>query len=401
MTFHPPPGSHGRRSWSGASLGGCSTIAKLNPFDKHGQQGRRHPGRSASRWSPSTRRSRSAEALKGQPTSSCPRPQLVDAWPQPGGPAQGWVDNVAAGPDFQVAWRTRHRPGHQRRATTSPPRRWWPTARSSPWTARPRCSALDADTGADVWRTDVGGRRPGRDKEAFGGGVAYANGKLYVSSGYRFVAALDAASGRVLWRTAHRRADPRRARPSAAAGCSPSTSTTRWSAFDADDRRAGLDLPGAGRAGAADRASSPAVSGDTVIGAFASGELVALRTVQRQPAVDRDPVAHQPHQRAVGDPRHRRPAGDLPGRRLRRQPLGRVRRHRPAHRPAASGTSPITTITTPWPAGDVVYVVAKAGEVIAASRASGQVYWIRDLNAGITKRKKRSLFSARCWPPTA
>ena len=30
--------------------------------------------------------------------------------------------------------------------------------------------------------------------------------------------------------------------------------------------------------------------------------------------------------------------------------------------------------------------------MIAASRASGQVYWIRDLNAGITKRKKRSLY---------
>ena len=41
---------------------------------------------------------------------------------------------------------------------------------------------------------------------------------------------------------------------------------------------------------------------------------------------------------------------------------------------------PVVGITTPWAAGDVVYVVSKAGEVICVSRENGQVYWITELN---------------------
>jgi len=54
-------------------------------------------------------------------------------------------------------------------------------------------------------------------------------------------------------------------------------------------------------------------------------------------------------------------------------------------------TLPVATITTPWPAGDVVFLISQAGQVICASRESGQVYWINDLNKGL-KRKKRSLY---------
>jgi outer membrane protein assembly factor BamB len=41
---------------------------------------------------------------------------------------------------------------------------------------------------------------------------------------------------------------------------------------------------------------------------------------------------------------------------------------------------PVSATTSPWPAGDVVFVVDQAGEVICASRDSGQLYWITDLN---------------------
>ena len=41
----------------------------------------------------------------------------------------------------------------------------------------------------------------------------------------------------------------------------------------------------------------------------------------------------------------------------------------------------------PWPAGDVVYVVSKAGELITINRENGQVYWITDLNAERTRQE--------------
>jgi outer membrane protein assembly factor BamB len=43
-------------------------------------------------------------------------------------------------------------------------------------------------------------------------------------------------------------------------------------------------------------------------------------------------------------------------------------------------------------AGDVVYVTSQAGEVICIARESGQIYWIVDLNKGIS-RKKRPIWS--------
>jgi len=53
----------------------------------------------------------------------------------------------------------------------------------------------------------MGGRSDGG---GFGGGVAVGGGKVFVSSGYRTVTAIDQASGAVIWTTPVRCADPRR-----------------------------------------------------------------------------------------------------------------------------------------------------------------------------------------------
>jgi len=44
-------------------------------------------------------------------------------------------------------------------------------------------------------------------------------------------------------------------------------------------------------------------------------------------------------------------------------------------------------ITTPIPAGDVVYVVSKTGQLICASRENGQIFWMRDLNEGFVPKR--------------
>jgi outer membrane protein assembly factor BamB len=49
---------------------------------------------------------------------------------------------------------------------------------------------------------------------------------------------------------------------------------------------------------------------------------------------------------------------------------------------------PVVGITSPLPEGDVVYVMAVDGRLICAARESGQIYWIRDLNAGYVPKKK-------------
>ena len=128
-------------------------------------------------------------------------------------------------------------------------------------------------------------------------------------------------------------------------------------------------------------ASSPAVSGDTVVASFGSGELVALRTANgndlwnvalsrasRTSALSeiRDiagrPVIYQGDVFAVSH------SGVFAATDLR---TGQAR-----------WSLPVVGITSPLPAGDVVYVVAVDGKLVCASRESGQIYWVHDLNAG-------------------
>jgi outer membrane protein assembly factor BamB len=53
---------------------------------------------------------------------------------------------------------------------------------------------------------------------------------------------------------------------------------------------------------------------------------------------------------------------------------------------------PVVGITAPVPAGDVVFVVSKTGEVICASRENGQIFWMRDLNEGFNAKKQGGIF---------
>ncbi len=370
----------------GASLSGCSTLDRINPLHKDtankakASEGERIPLLTFNQ------KLEVSDALKGQ-EFYLPDPEQVTSWPQPGGVPGQWVSNMAAGAKFQIAWRKNFGEASSRKAYVTAP----PVAvdgRVYVMDAEARVSALDAASGDRIWRVDLA-QKTKRDRDAFGGGVAYVDGKLYVTSGYRFVAALDPANGKVLWRT---KVDtPIHGAPTVMAG--------RVMAINVDDELETFNT----ETGAQDwtyqalteparilAASSPAPAGDTVIAGFASGELAALgaangaeewtvtlsRTSRTNALSEIRDIAGRPvvYQGDVLAGSH---SGVLSAVDLRTG--------------AQRWTLPITTITTPWPAGDVIYVVSLAGEVICISRDNGQVYWITDMNKGL-KKKKRSLW---------
>jgi len=127
------------------------------------------------------------------------------------------------------------------------------------------------------------------------------------------------------------------------------------------------------------------VSGDTVVASFGSGELVALRASNGNDLWS-EALSRANRNNALSEIR------DIPGRPAIYQ--GDV--FAVSHSGVFSATDlrtgqarwslPVTGITTPWPAGDVVYVVSKAGEVICVARESGQIYWITDLGKDREKR---------------
>lgn len=131
-----------------------------------------------------------------------------------------------------------------------------------------------ATSGAPLWSRDTTPAGEPED-DASGAGLAYSGGRLFVSTGFGQVHALDAATGRVLWT---------QDLDNAASGA-PTVSNGRvyvvdrgargW-ALDAGTGRVEWTVNGTPSAAGVVGGAAPAISGDTVVLPFASRELVAL-----------------------------------------------------------------------------------------------------------------------------
>lgn len=373
-----------------AALGvsGCNTLGKLNPFD--GGDGPKETASAGERISivPADQRLEAAESLKGV-DFALPAPVVVADWPLPGGTPEQSVEHVDAAPALEVAWRKNIGRGSGKgRFVTAPPIA--AGGRIFTLDGEATVTAHDARTGAQIWRTSI---KPGdnkRDREAFGGGLAYADGKLYVSSGFREVVQVDAGSGAIGWRT--RTEQPVHAAPTVANGrvLVVSLDNTLLT-FDAATGAAGWTYQALSEPARVLASSSPAVSGDTVVAAFGSGELVALRQ-QNGADLWNAALSRSSQTSALSEIR------DIPGRPVIYQGDVFAVSHSGvfAATDLRTGSSrwslPVVGVTTPWAAGDVVYVVSRDGQLICASRDSGQIYWIRDLNEGAKAQKKGGVF---------
>lgn len=364
-------------------LSSCSTLGKINPFDKKGPKDVASEGERIS-IIPDDQRLEPAEALKGVDFSLPPATALAE-WPLPGATSEQAPGHVSAAPELAIAWRKDIGQGSKGgRHVTAPP--IMAAGRVYVMDAGAEVSARDARTGAEVWRVNLRPTDNRRDKEAFGGGLAYADGKIYATSGYRVVAQIDAASGAVGWTT--RTAEPIHGAPNVAAGrvIAVAIDNTLLT-FDTATGAPGWSYQALSEPARILAASSPAVSGDMVVAAFGSGELVALRAANGNDLWT-EALSRASRTSALSEIR------DIPGRPVIYQGDVFAVSHSGVFAATdvrtgqARWTLPIVGITTPLPAGDVVYVVSKAGEVICVARESGQIYWIRDLNAGFTPKKK-------------
>ena len=364
----------------GVSLAGCETVGKLNPFNKNSEnkvkaaEGERIP------LIAFNQKIEVSDALKGQ-EFFLPDPQPVPSWPQAGGQPDQWIGNLAAGGQFKVAWRKSFGEGSSRKAfVTSPP----VAAEGVVVALGFQIEVVAPDPLAGL---GVQGRHARLGVHhidaAVGGGVAFAAGRLYVTSGYRFVAALDAATGKVIWTT----------RVDTPIHGAPTVMNGRVMAINVDDELESFNI----ETGAQDwtyqalteparilSASSPTPAGDTVIAGFASGELAALGSSNGNEEWILT-LSRTSRTNALSEIR------DIAGRPVVYQGDVLAGSHSgmfmavDIRTGAARWSLPVTTITTPWPVGDVVYMVSQAGEVICASRETGQVYWITDLNKGLKK----------------
>jgi len=329
-----------------------------------------------------------ADALKGA-SFYIPDPQPVADWPVPGGTPSQSVENVAAGRDFVVAWRSKFGAGSGRAThVTAPP--IGADGKIFVMDGAATVSAYDAASGHEIWRKDLSVKTR-RSKEGFGGGIAYADGRVFVSSGYRFVAAVDASSGKLLWRTP---VDvPVHAAPTVADGRVYAESVDdNLMTFDAATGTPGWAYQALVEPARILEATSPAVTADTVVASFASGELVALQPANGN-GLWSAVLSKSNRNSALSEIR------DIPGRPVIYKGDVFAISHSGLFAAIDLRTGdvrwslPLTGETTPWPAGDVVYATDTSGVVVCASRDSGQVYWVVDLNKNVKKPKDRAVWS--------
>ncbi len=326
-----------------------------------------------------------------------PGPQPATTWSQPGGNAENAVEHVAAASDFAIGWRRDIGAGSSaRRQVMSPVVA--DNGRVFVMDGEATVTAVDSSSGSVAWNVSVkpdeqefrrsmfslglGGSSTGG---GFGGGVAVGGGKVFISSGYRTITAVDQATGAVLWTTP----------VDVPVHGAPTVSGPRVYVVDVENQIFALDVNtgqqvwayrGIPEPARIMRASSPAVTGETVIAPFSSGELVALRASTGQ-SVWQQVLSRTSRTSALSEIR------DIAGRPV----VSRGVVYAVGHSGVMSAIDvrtgqpkwqlPIAGVNAPLPAGDVVYVVSKGGELTVVNRETGQVYWTRDLNEGRARQE--------------
>ncbi|MBI6628390.1 outer membrane protein assembly factor BamB family protein [Pontibaca salina] len=298
----------------------------------------------------------------------------------------------------------------QNAALGETPRLLWSTSIGSPDGKRARITAdpvvgggliytLDSGArvsgvtpaGAVAWSTDLtpSSERPG---DSTGGGLAYDNGTLYISSGFGILTALDASSGAVRWRqeldaTGSGTPTVRDGIVYLVAG-----DETAW-AINASNGRILWQLSAAPSVVNVLGAPSPALVGDQAIFGFGSGDVIAAfrrggmrnwnasvagqrlgRAVSRISDVTGSPVVAG-NAVYAGNHSGRLAAFDIQtGEQLwvaRQGALGPV-----------------------WPAGDSIFAVTDINQLVRFDASNGSVIWAIDLPGFVRdKPRKRS----RTW----
>jgi outer membrane protein assembly factor BamB len=313
-------------------------------------------------------------------------PAEVNAdWAQPGGTADKSMGHVALGDNPARAWDVNIPAGSNRVRLGA-----------SPVIAGDKMFVMDvnatlhaftASNGSPLWTAEIAKADKKSRPARFGGGVSFDDGKVFATDGLGDVVALDATSGKEMWRA--KPGGPLRGSPSIEDGqlyvlsqdnqlfaLSTADGSVKWTATGS--------LESQGVFGVA----APAVARGTIVAGFSTGELNAYRyengrtlwqdalsrtsistSVSSLADIDADPVIDDNKVYAVGQG-GRMVAIDLAtGQRIWEQNFA--------------------SIATPWVAGEWVFVVTDESKLYCLQRSTGKVRWVSQLRGFKVEKKKK------------
>jgi len=208
-----------------------------------------------------------------------PVPTVNPDWPEAGGYPNHAMQHLSLPDKLTQVWRTSIGEGASR----------YTRVLSQPVVAKGRVyamdggvqvSALDAATGNRLWQADL--KPDDEHGSSFGGGVAFWNDHLYVSTGYAQVLALDPGDGKVIWKTAV--GAPVRSGPTVSDGrIFVVTVDNELTVLATDDGRRLWNHNAIPETASLLGSASPAVEGEVVVAAYSSGELYALTVENGRP----------------------------------------------------------------------------------------------------------------------
>jgi outer membrane protein assembly factor BamB len=213
--------------------------------------------------------------------------------------------------------------------------------------------------------------------QGMGGGVAWNANKIYVTSGFGVLICMDARTGREIWRKDLHM--PIINAPVVNGGrIFVSTHDNHLYAMAESDGRTLWEHQGIAEAQGMLASTNVAVSGETVIAPYTSGEIFALR-VQNGQVGWSEVLSRSGHVTALSQ------LDDIAGRPVIDR--GQVYAISQSGLMAAFSVNTgerlwardIGGINTPWAAGDYVYVLDNANRVICLTRKEGRVRWMHQL----------------------
>jgi len=290
-------------------------------------------------------------------------------WPQPGGAPSNAMYHLEASGNFTRAWSANAGSGSSgaARLVAVP---LIVGERIYVLDARGNVRAMERQSGKTVWTVSLVPENESAS-EARGGGIAYDDGKIFVTTGFGSVHALDPAGGAELW--VQPVGDPFRAAPTATGG--------RIFAVTADNQMICMSQEngevlwrhrGIVESAGILTSTSPAVAGAVVVAPYSSGELVALRVENGTP-VWSDSLTRTGNVTSLSE------LNDIAGRPVidRDRVIAISHSGRMVSIDLRTGervwTRDIGGVQTPWVAGEYIFVVTTSQELLAISRRDGRI----------------------------
>ncbi|MDE0879082.1 MAG: PQQ-binding-like beta-propeller repeat protein [Sphingomonas bacterium] len=313
-----------------------------------------------------------------------PAPAANASWTQPGGNAAKSMGQLALADSPTRIWTADIDGGSNRERLAASPVIADGKVFVTDVTAK--VYAFSADTGAELWSRDIAGTKQNTNAR-FGGGVSYDDNRVYASDGLGDVVALNANDGSEVWRV--KPGGPLRGSPTIANGVIYVLSQdNQLFAISEDTGKVNWVQAGTLESQGVFGVAAPAASQGTVVAGFSSGELNAYRyengrvlwgdalsrtstttSVSSLADVDADPVIDKGQVYAVGEG-GRMVALELDtGRRLWEQNFA--------------------GISTPWAAGEWIFVVTDDARLIALARTTGKARWIAQLQRFKNQKKQK------------